>query len=153
MAKTPPSSSEPQREIDPELLRESGRASAIQDLADQARQMAYKAVGLQSATQTALTLQVKRWKRTTMYLTVALLILAFMGFRQLTISEDNKEILNNVEVILGDVEDLLTFVEEVQSEEPNPETQEIFQDVRETRRIICASNDPGMRAVCAELGG
>lgn len=161
MADRPDNSDQPEEhdpekhDIDPELLLESGRASAIQDLADQARSMADKAVGLQSATQAALSEQVRRWRRTTAFLAVAVLILGFMGFRQLTISEDNKVILQNVEILLEDVEQLLRFVEEVESEEGevDPRLEEVFRAALETREAICASTDPGIARRCSELGG
>lgn len=134
-------------DLDPELLRESGRASAIQDLADQAKHMGDRAVALERANQKALQTQVSRWRRTTAYLAVAVAILGVMAIFQLVIASENREILD-------DVDKLVTFVEEVEADDSpdnSAQLQSVFEAVFQIRDVVCASSDPQMREACSQL--
>ena len=133
-------------DLDPQLLRESGRASAIQDLADQASAMGDRAKALEHATQRALNEQVKRWKRTSILLGVGIVLLMVIGGINLGTNQSNR-------AILDDVHKLVEFVEEVERDnaEPNPLLQKALQSAIEAREIVCRSSDPGMQEACAEL--
>lgn len=136
------------KDIDPDLLRETGRASAIQDLAAQAQMMGDRAVALENSTRAALTMQIKRWRRTTMYLAIAIFGLIIMGLIQLRISRDNEE-------ILGDVDSLVQYVEEVEARNEsggNPELQRVFAAIFEIRHIVCVDPTPEVQQACTDLG-
>jgi hypothetical protein len=140
------------KDVDPQLLRESGRASAIQDLADQAKQMGDRAVALEKSTQGALAYEVRRWRRTALLLLVGIACLAGIGLRQLSISSDNKELLEDVDLILEDVETLVTYVEQTEADRgPSPELQEVFRAVFEIRQIVCADPSAEGQAACTAL--
>lgn len=133
-------------DLSPELLRETGRASAIQDLASQAQRMGDRASALEQATQRALNAQVKRWKRTSGLLGIGIAVLMVIGAINLNTSRTNQRILD-------DVDQLVEFVENTQEQPPDPTLRQALQSAIETRDLICRSTDPGLQAACTDLGG
>lgn len=90
-------------DLDPKLLKESGRASAIQDIADQAKAVADRAMALETAVADSLRAVLRRWRR------------AFFGLLAVSISVFAVGIINQVTLIEvqktnKDVEALLEFV-------------------------------------------
>lgn len=145
--------SEEPKDVDPELLRESGRASAIQDLADQAKVMGDRAVALEHSTQKALAYEARRWRRTSGLIFIALLLLAGIGLRQMVVSNENKELLVNMEELLQDVDALVAYVEDAEANrgQQSPELQEVFRAIFEIREIICVDPTFQTNEACKRL--
>lgn len=65
----------PTPELDPDLLKETGRASAMQDVIDQAKALDTRGTAIEAAVVRALAKQLTWWKRAAKFAVVVILVL------------------------------------------------------------------------------
>lgn len=103
-------------DIDPKLLVESGRASAVQDLADQAAGLKERSEAIEASVVSALAEQLRWWRRAAKTAAVIIVVL----FILLGISGWNRVSLNGVDRMNRFITNLC---------EQNPEARPLCEDL------------------------
>lgn len=137
-------------DIDPELLKHSGRASAIQDLAKQAKEMSDRAAALEDTTVDQMTKQNRvLWRAVKGLIFAVALLVAMQGwqtYRSLYVSGPKLDNIDStVSGPLSDANGKLDFILDYikQSEESNG--GQVFL------QILCSSDDELRQQKCDEL--
>lgn len=148
-------------DINPELLKESGRASAIQDLASKAKEAADRGAAVEKAVVSAVTEENKKFRRQSrrqnLLLIVMAVLLAFTAFN----SKSNSDVLKNLDKNQKGIDSLVQFVDSVktsqsQGQQANAaviaQIAQIAQDSSTVLKVICTVTDPARKAACDAAG-